>query len=147
MNPAGQRRTPLFLDWAQVLVWCGIIFWFSSRPDYDPGKELDTFTGFFNFITRKMAHLGEYAILMFLARRAVGNTFPKAHRWHFLTTYVLVLLYSISDEWHQTFVFGRTGTVRDVFIDSLGAMIGFYYYLRNEKKKARAAQSPANLED
>lgn len=147
MDHASERRPSLFLNWLQVALWCGVIFWFSSRPDYDPGKELDTAAGILNFVTRKMAHLGEYAILMFLARRAIGYTVPKAHRWHFLTAYLFVLLYSISDEWHQTFVFGRTGTVRDVFIDSLGAMIGFYYYHRNEKKKARSAQSPAKLEN
>lgn len=34
------------------------------------------------------------------------------------------LIYAASDEWHQTFVFGRSGTVMDVFIDSVGSLLG-----------------------
>ena len=30
------------------------------------------------------------------------------------------VLYSCSDEWHQTFISGRSGQFRDVCLDSLG---------------------------
>ena len=34
------------------------------------------------------------------------------------------LLYAMSDEYHQTFVMGRSGELRDVLIDSLGIITG-----------------------
>ncbi len=119
----------------------------SSRPDYGPARDLDSWLGAFEFISRKIAHLMEYAILLFLVQRTVRATWPVAWRWHFLMSFIFAVLYAASDEWHQTFVFGRTGTVRDVFIDSLGAMIGFYYDLRNEKKQKARGQSAPALED
>lgn len=37
--------------------------------------------------------------------------------------WILAVLYAITDEYHQTFVFGRNGTWIDVLIDSTGAAI------------------------
>jgi VanZ family protein len=46
--------------------------------------------------------------------------------------YVLVLIltlgYGFLDEWHQTFVPGRYGTLTDVVFDFLGAAIGLWIY-------------------
>jgi VanZ family protein len=119
----------------------------SSRPDYGPYRELDSWLGALNFVARKIAHLLEYAVLFVLIHGAVQKTRPDFWRWHFLLSFVLVVLYAAGDEWHQSFVFGRTGTIRDVFIDSLGAMIGFYYDLRNAKKQKARHQGAPDLED
>ena len=35
-------------------------------------------------------------------------------------------IYAISDEYHQRFIFGRCGCIRDVFIDSVGILIGYW---------------------
>jgi VanZ family protein len=35
---------------------------------------------------------------------------------------VIALLYAFSDEWHQSFVPGREGALRDVGIDALGVI-------------------------
>ncbi len=118
----------------------------SSRPNFSPGRELDTWAGAIELISRKIAHLAEYAVLMALVLVSVRKTWPGFSRWHFLSSFLLVIIYAMTDEWHQTFVFGRTGTVRDVFIDSLGALIGFYYDLRNEKKERVPPQSSTLLE-
>jgi VanZ family protein len=37
---------------------------------------------------------------------------------------LFVALYASSDEWHQTFVPGREGCIRDVCIDTTGAVFG-----------------------
>ena len=37
---------------------------------------------------------------------------------------IICCLYSISDEYHQTFVPGRSGEVRDVCVDTSGALLG-----------------------
>ncbi len=119
----------------------------SSRPDYSAAQELDTWAGALRLAFMKAAHLAEYAVLLVLALRAVRATWPDLWRWHFLASFLFALAYAASDEWHQTFVFGRTGTIRDVFIDSLGALIGFYYDLRNAKKQTAPHQSAPPLED
>jgi VanZ family protein len=42
---------------------------------------------------------------------------------------VIAVIYAISDEYHQTFVPFREGTIRDVFIDSIGVFL-VYLFLR-----------------
>ena len=36
--------------------------------------------------------------------------------------------FAMTDEFHQTFVAGRTGQMMDVIIDSLGAIVGMFFY-------------------
>ena len=45
---------------------------------------------------------------------------------------LLAVFYAVSDELHQTFVFGRSGNLRDVAIDFVGilAAIVFLYWRR-----------------
>ena len=56
-------------------------------------------------------------------------------RW---IAWTLTVLYAMSDEWHQTMVAGRTGTIMDVGIDSLGAALSglllYLMYLYSEGK-------------
>ena len=49
-------------------------------------------------------------------------------------------MYSITDEIHQTFVFGRSGEIRDVLIDSVGIFTGILLViliLKMRKKENR----------
>jgi VanZ family protein len=70
-----------------------------------------------HFITRKIAHFTEYAILGFLAARA----FRPYPRW-FLISAVLVVVYALIDEYHQSFVPSRTASVLDSLIDMAGGI-------------------------
>jgi VanZ family protein len=70
-----------------------------------------------HFVTRKLAHFTEYAILGFLAARA----FRTSPRW-FLISAVLVVVYALIDEYHQSFVPSRTASVYDSFIDMAGGL-------------------------
>lgn len=76
-----------------------------------------------HFITRKIAHFTEYAILGFLAARAF-RTSPRPgikQRW-FLICALLVVLYALLDEYHQSFVPSRTASIFDSFIDMAGGL-------------------------
>ncbi|HEV8430808.1 MAG TPA: VanZ family protein [Pyrinomonadaceae bacterium] len=76
-----------------------------------------------HFITRKIAHFTEYAILGFLAARAF-RTSPRPginQRW-FLICATLVIVYALMDEYHQSFVPSRTASVFDSFIDMAGGL-------------------------
>jgi VanZ family protein len=76
-----------------------------------------------HFITRKVAHFTEYAILGFLAARAF-RTSPRptiSRRW-FVISAALIIVYALIDEYHQSFVPSRTASVFDSFIDMAGGL-------------------------
>lgn len=79
-------------------------------------------------IVRKTAHLGLYTLLGFFTMNFV-YTFNGTKYQKGLTTWFFGSLYAISDEIHQLFVEGRSGEVRDVFIDSIGIIIGLLFAL------------------
>jgi len=66
-------------------------------------------------------HATEYAILDSLAFRYLQTRLPI--RRALLISFVMCVAFAASDEWHQTFVPGRGGNVRDVLIDTSGAAI------------------------
>ena len=85
-----------------------------------------------HFITRKIAHFTEYAILGLLAARA----FWSSKRW-FLISAVLVVVYALIDEYHQSFVPSRTASVFDSFIDMLGGLTALIFLSRKGAKTQR----------
>ena len=87
-----------------------------------PNTSLETLA-LVHFTTRKIAHFTEYAILGFLAARAF-RTSPRPamrNRW-FLISATLIVVYALVDEFHQSFVPSRTGSVFDSLIDMAGGL-------------------------
>ena len=78
---------------------------------------------------RKLAHFSIYFILGILTIEAI-----KHKNNAFITAIIICALYSVSDEIHQQFVDGRTGKIIDVFIDSIGSLIGIKIDLFISKK-------------
>ena len=76
-----------------------------------------------HFITRKIAHFTEYAILGFLAARAflTSPTDTIRKRW-FLLSVSLIVVYALFDEYHQSFVPSRTASIFDSLIDMAGGL-------------------------
>ena len=76
------------------------------------------------FLLRKAGHVTEYAVLALLAARAFATSSRELlrSRWFWLSLLV-VIAYSLSDEFHQSFVPSRTGSIYDSLIDSLGGLI------------------------
>jgi len=92
--------------------------------------------GVVHFITRKIAHLTEYAILGFLAARAFRTSSRPAIRHHwFLISAALIVIYALLDEYHQSFVPTRTASVFDSLIDMTG---GFAALIVISRKGAKA---------
>ena len=77
------------------------------------------------FFTRKLAHFTEYAILGFLAARA----FRTSPRW-FLISAILIVVYALLDEYHQSFVPSRTASIFDSFIDMAGGLTALIFISR-----------------
>ena len=89
---------------------------------------------YLNGILRKLGHFTGYAILSWVAFRGWTETlawqkFRRTgriiRRWH-LRAAVLAILCTIAvaslDEFHQSFLAGRTGVLRDVILDSMGGI-------------------------
>ena len=99
MGVAGRYVPPLLL--------MAVIFFLSAQPD------LSTGLGTWDTVLRKLAHMAEYGLLWFLWWRALGHGNPA---W----AVAIALAYAASDEFHQTFVEGRSGSPVDVAIDAVG---------------------------
>jgi len=80
-----------------------------------------------DYYIRKVGHFVGYfglSILLFWAWKATlpaGDGRKWAVRWAGIAFFMSVLVASL-DEWHQTYLISRTGTVRDVFLDSSGIL-------------------------
>lgn len=74
-------------------------------------------------IKRKGAHFTEYAILALLAARAflTSSKHTLRNKW-FVVSFCLVVAYALLDEYHQSFVPSRTGSIYDSFIDMAGGL-------------------------
>lgn len=105
--------THKLFSWLPVFLWAAIIYILSSI-------EQVTVSQFFvwDFAFKKIAHIGEYAVLFALIFRANGK------KWAF--SFVLTMLYALSDEYHQSFVPGRTAALYDLGFDLSGANIAAY---------------------
>lgn len=69
---------------------------------------------------RKAAHFTEYAVLAFLAVRALTVSFPK---WRYTTALMIVISIAAIDEFHQSFEASRTGSILDVMLDISGGVV------------------------
>jgi VanZ family protein len=88
-----------------------------------------------HFVTRKLAHFTEYAILGFLAARAFRTSSHPAIRNHwFLISVALIVVYALIDEYHQSFVPSRTASVFDSLIDMTGGLAALVVISRKGAK-------------
>lgn len=79
-----------------------------------------------NTYIRKTGHFVGYFVLSCLLFRAWKATLPRAAAWalrwagiaFFMTAFVASM-----DEWHQTYLPSRTGSLHDVFLDSFAALV------------------------
>jgi VanZ family protein len=126
-----------------LVVWLAFIF-FASTDNFSaantsriigplvlwlfPNTSAETLASI-HFIVRKLAHFTEYAILGFVAARA----FRASPRW-FLISAVLIVVYALLDEYHQSFVPSRTASIFDSFIDMAGGVSALIFVSRKRAK-------------
>lgn len=102
--------------WLPVLLQMGLIFYFSSQPAGSPTLErFPTPPGF--------GHLVGYALLAFLLYRALSGSLLGWNLIAARNTFIIGVLYAISDELHQLFVPGRHASAADVGIDAAGILL------------------------
>jgi VanZ family protein len=96
-------------------------------------------------VIRKLAHLSEYAIFCMLIYGSFsgGRDFSWRGR-KALAALAIAALYSLSDEFHQSFVRGRGASLVDCGIDSAGAALGMLLiYARARLVPARTSKATA----
>lgn len=113
------------------IFWMAVIFFFSSIPGLKselPSK--------YDFIFRKIAHFTEYFVLMFFALRIFSHEELKGKKFDhkILFCFIIVFLYAVSDEFHQSFVLSRHFAIKDILLDFSGG-ISCYLSLRFLDKK------------
>ncbi|MCG2701148.1 MAG: epoxyqueuosine reductase QueH [Candidatus Falkowbacteria bacterium] len=114
------------------IAWMGLIFILSDIP-----------TGYFpesaaNF-QQIAAHVFLYFVLALLIIIAILSWNPKAKMINAaLISVAISVLYGISDEYHQGFVYGRFVSFADLFFDFFGAcLIVVFYLVIYQRKKPK----------
>jgi len=121
-----QFQRVIFL-WLPVLVWAGLIFYLSSIPNLAVGE------GTVDFLTRKPAHIIEYALLFGLIWRALQGSLAITARTLYFSAAVFTLLYAVTDEIHQLLTPSRAGKIEDLGFDLLGIFLGAFLLHRHRK--------------
>lgn len=136
------------------IFWMLVIFWFSAQVADDSQEMSDFFVRLLDalfsldimkneiiqdmtsFLVRKAAHMSEYAILAIL----FGLTIREYNKepW-LLLALTATAAYAATDEFHQLFVPGRSGQLKDVLIDTAGGALGLgllalILYLQRRRK-------------
>lgn len=124
--------------WFPVILWMCFVFWVSTEAfsSQNTFSLVETILGFLfpklsshevrliHAMIRKTGHIIEYFVLGLLLFRAFrgGSTASWKWRWS-LFAVIGVVLWAVSDEWHQSFVPTRTASVADVGIDTAGGIL------------------------
>jgi VanZ family protein len=108
------------LRWGPAILIMGLIFFFSSLPMKPQPPDASMLQRIADFLLKKGGHLLGYALLALALQRGLHLSGWKG----VAATMGIVLLFALSDEFHQSFVPGRTANVIDVGIDLLGAALG-----------------------
>lgn len=151
--------------WLAIALWCGFIFFMSSRTGEQSGGMSGRlsehvahaihsvllggggtaphadFTASIHTVIRKCAHFFEYAVLGALMYIALSRHLRPAMPAR-ICALALSTAYAASDEFHQLFVPGRGGQMRDVLIDAAGALTGIIIvWLIARIRRRRAAKT------
>lgn len=114
---------PVF-RWSLVILWMAIIFAFSSQAN--SGEATEQVLGEINVPVRKCAHMFEYAVLFWLTRWSAITIRRPSFIVPGMFAFVFCLLYAASDEYHQSFVPGRSAQLQDVAVDMAGSLIAAF---------------------
>ena len=130
-----RRNRALVRSIAPVLLM-GVIFFLSAQSSSGDHPWWDV-------IFRKLGHVTGYAVLTTLWWWALRGVAARP----LLIAVCVSFAYACTDEFHQTFVSGRTGSPIDVGIDSVGIALAAYVLSRTGLRRIRRSgprASPAS---
>ncbi len=137
-----------------LILWLTLIYYFSSQSgtissntsgrllvligNFLKVSDIESFVSSFSFLIRKTAHFTEYFIL-FLISINCFKEYSTSNKIAIIALIFCVLCASF-DEFHQLFVDGRSGQVKDVLIDSCGSAFPFLLWHLFKKWKKDKCQ-------
>jgi VanZ family protein len=130
------RRNRALVRSLAPLVLMGVIFYFSAQSSAGEHPWWDV-------ILRKLGHVTGYALLTTLWWWALRGVTTRP----LLIAVCVAFVYACTDEFHQTFVSGRTGTPVDVGVDAIGMAIAAYVISRwapRRRERTVPRASPAS---
>lgn len=98
----------------------------SSHPNE---QKIERASQLINAPMRKVIHATVYFVLTFFIMILMNIILD--HKKYFLSVIIaliICIIFAGTDEYHQTFVAGRTGQLLDVIIDTAGGVIGILFY-------------------
>ncbi|HST13214.1 MAG TPA: VanZ family protein, partial [Terriglobales bacterium] len=141
MKAQERPNSTFWKAWLAAILWLGLIAFESTNAlsaektghflypvlhflfGLDPVRFLT-----WHFVLRKTGHIIGYSMLSLLFFRAWRATIhvTGSPRWSIVwagIAFTMTALVASLDEWHQTFLPSRTGTIRDVALDSAAALL------------------------
>lgn len=160
----------IIISFILVIAWMGLIYFFSSMDNIKSNKNSssvvsevintidkvtnanketikrhnnESYMNDMNTIFRKVCHAITYLILAIFVFNFIMRIMKNKVLVYNIISLLITIIYAISDEYHQTFVSGRTGQVIDILIDTGGAIIGLFIINKiiNRKKSAKIVQN------
>ncbi len=107
---------PAPLRWVPAFILMVIIFALSSLP-----SDSLPYFGFWDVLLKKGGHALGYGLLGLAYFSALPKRLSFSYRW--ILALFMAVLFALSDEFHQSFVEGRSSSMGDVLIDGFGAAV------------------------
>ena len=147
-----------------LLIWMGLIFYMSNASGDSSGgtseriityivEKIDdifnasnevityhhseAFINYANLLFRKLCHVGEYFVLFILAFNFIKTFNKYQYKACLIISAVFSLFYACTDEYHQTFVIERSGSINDILIDMIGIILGVFIISLFVKKRQK----------
>jgi VanZ family protein len=122
------RQMKAVLQMVPMALAMGTIFFASHQPG--DSLSLPQLPGF-----DKLAHMISYGVLAMAVFFAWSEQQKNSKsRVVMLATWMFCLLYGISDEFHQSFIPGRTVSVYDLLADGVGAAMACAFWAKYRKR-------------
>jgi VanZ family protein len=158
---------PLWKAWIPAIIWLSFIV-IESTDSFSSAHTSKFLWPIFHFLSgidmvrfetwhhyiRKAGHCVGYFVLSLLMFRAWRATFPHAgvsrwtSRWSLpwtSTAFLVTAMVASLDEWHQSYIPSRTGTYKDVLLDSFAALMAqiailvFFFLTRKPRCRVESA--------
>lgn len=114
------------LQWLPAVVWMSVIFYFSHQT----GDDLRSYLPFFQqwFPAMESFDWGHFLAYFILGGAFYWALLPASLGWKGKAAAVaLCFVYGLTDEYHQTFVDGRTPDLKDLRNDTIGAALAMLF--------------------
>ncbi len=114
------------LYWLPVIAWMALIFALSHSSDLESVQR-----GYLWWIPSELksqyfVHPVEFGVLAALAYRLLASYRTTPAALVFGGALAFTICYGVTDEFHQSFVAGRSSSISDVGLDTLGAVVGVW---------------------